>query len=64
MIESCTRNPTGSITRKEIYEKYVCWCSDQGVRSVSAKNFSKSVREFGAAEHKKDWKRLALAEVA
>lgn len=58
MIESCVKNPVGTITRKEIYEKYVCWCSDQGVRQVSAKNFAKSVREFGAAEHKKDGVRM------
>jgi len=65
MIENCVKNPVGTVTRKEIYEKYVGWCADQGVRPVSAKNFVKSVREFGATEHKKDgvrmWTGLAWA---
>lgn len=58
MVENCVKNSTESITRKEIYEKYVVWCSDQGVRPVSAKNFAKTVREYGATEHKREGVRL------
>lgn len=52
LVEHCVRNPQGSLTRKEIYDKYVGWCADQGVKPVSAKNFAKTVREYGGTEHK------------
>jgi putative DNA primase/helicase len=58
MVDNCVRHPSGSITRKELYERYVGWCGDQGVRPVSAKNFVKTVRDFGATEHKTDGVRI------
>lgn len=46
------------IPRKALYEKYTGICEEGGMRPVSVKNFAKSVREWGALEHKRDGVRM------
>ena len=58
MVECCEKNLKSSIPRKNLYQKYNGWCEEQGMRPVSAKNFAKSARDFGAKEHKRDGVRL------
>ncbi len=58
MVECCEKKTTGLIPRKELYQKYVGWCEEQGMRPVSAKNFAKSARDFGAQEHKREGIRM------
>ncbi len=58
LADHCIKTPGGSIPRKELYRKYSGWCEEQGMRPVSAKNFAKSVREFGGGEHKKEGVRV------
>jgi P4 family phage/plasmid primase-like protien len=58
LAEHCARAAGSQIQRKDIYQKYSTWCDDQGMRAVSAKNFAKSVREWGASEHKREGVRM------
>jgi len=52
--EFCRHDPNGWIDRKSLYEKYVGWCEGEGMKPMSAKNFAKSVREFGAKDGKRE----------
>ena len=58
MIECCEKKPESFIPRKQLYQKYSGWCEEQGMRPVSAKNFAKSARDFGAQEHKREGIRM------
>ena len=58
LADHCAKAPGGTIPRKELYQKYSGWCDEQGMRPVSAKNFAKSVREFGGGEHKREGVRV------
>jgi P4 family phage/plasmid primase-like protien len=64
MVENCKKVNVGagSLARKELYTRYQGWCTDQGTKPVSSKNFSKTVREFGGVDHKvrgqRIWDRL------
>jgi len=54
MAEYCKKTVpgVGCITRKDLYARYAGWCDEQGMKSLSSRNFAKAARGFGAIDHK------------
>lgn len=50
--DRCTESVTGMVTRKDMYESYSQWCSDNGQKPISTRNFTSRLRERGIDEHK------------
>jgi putative DNA primase/helicase len=49
--EFCTfDDPTGFISRREMYQKYVGWCDESGLKSMSSKQFKKSLADLNVRE--------------
>ena len=53
--ECCSfSDPTGRLTRRELYQKYTSWCLDYGYKKFSSKEFCREMRAFNIEEKKSD----------
>jgi putative DNA primase/helicase len=44
LTDQLTLNPLGEVSRRTLYQSYLCWCSDEGTKPVSAKRLTKTTK--------------------
>lgn len=50
--DACDRCPTYEVPQRQAYGHYRQWCADQGLRCLSKRSFTRSLRERGISERR------------